>query len=286
MTTPPKISIVTPSLNYGAFIEDAILSVLEQGYPNVEHIIVDGGSKDNTLEVLKRYPHVRWISEPDNGQSDALNKGFRMATGDLVGWLNADEYYFPCSLQAVADFASAHSDADVLYGDSMDVDEEGRILRCKTGHRFFYPILLYYGCYIATDSVFFRRSLFDRRLFIDVNYRIVMDYEYFVRLARSGLRFAYLRRFVGTFRWHSSNVSSDATKRRRERLQVQRTWSQLQLPDAGYDALANTFHFQRILLKIINRNYVRELRVSRSRGENTRWFCLPEAALKCAGLIK
>ena len=102
MNPYPRISIVTPCLNMGAFIEDAIRSVQSQAYPNFEHIIVDACSSDNTLDVLKRYPHLRWVSEKDRGQSDGLNKGFRMATGNIVGWLNADEYYLPGAFHAVA----------------------------------------------------------------------------------------------------------------------------------------------------------------------------------------
>ena len=89
----PKISIVTPSYNSAKFIEDCIQSVLKQNYPNFEHIVIDGGSTDGTVEILKQYPHLKWISEPDEGQSDALNKGFKMAEGDILGWLNADDVY-------------------------------------------------------------------------------------------------------------------------------------------------------------------------------------------------
>src|ERR1700730_6704068 len=103
MVSSPKIYVVTPSLNQGQYIGYAILSVLQQGYENFEHIVVDGCSRDNTLEVLRRYPHLRSISEPDKCQSDALNKGVRMATGDLVGWLNSDGYYFPGALKTIAE---------------------------------------------------------------------------------------------------------------------------------------------------------------------------------------
>ena len=92
-----KISIITPSYNYGRYLGEAIESIARQNYPDVEHIVVDGQSTDDTLEVLQRYahlPHLKWVSEPDEGQTDAINIGFRMATGDVVAWLNADEYYY------------------------------------------------------------------------------------------------------------------------------------------------------------------------------------------------
>src|SRR4029077_16307933 len=129
---------VTPCLNMGAFIEDAICSVQSQGYPNFEHIIIDARSSDNTLEILKRYPHVRWVSEKDRGQSDGLNKGFRMATGDIVGWLNADEYYLPGAFRAIAQAYKAKPQADVFYGDAISVDAQGRLMRTKPAHNFDY----------------------------------------------------------------------------------------------------------------------------------------------------
>ena len=97
---PPLVSVVTPSLNQAAYIEEAILSVREQDYPRIEHIVVDGGSTDGTLEILRRHPHVVWSSEPDEGQADALNKGFARARGTVLGWLNADDRYLPGAVSA------------------------------------------------------------------------------------------------------------------------------------------------------------------------------------------
>jgi len=284
--TSPRISVITPSLNYGRFIEDAILSVAGQNYPSFEHIVVDGGSTDETLATLRRYPHLRWISEPDKGQSDALNKGFRMSTGDLVGWLNADEYYLPGALHAVAEFAAAHPGADVIYGDSIDVDEEGRVRRCTTAHSFVYPLLLYYGCFIQTDATFFRRTLFEQRLLLDIDYRIVMDYEYFVRLARSNKRFHYIKRFLGAFRWHGSNMAfTHPERKRKERLLVQHTWSAMKMPDHGYDTLAQLARLYHVALKVLNGNYRSQLKALRSRGSETRWFQNDEGRKTCATLL-
>ena len=98
----PKITIVTPSFNQGKFIDENIQSVLTQNYPNFEHIIIDGGSIDGTVDILKKYSHLKWVSEPDRGQASALNKGFRMATGDVIGWLNSDDSYLPGTFEVVA----------------------------------------------------------------------------------------------------------------------------------------------------------------------------------------
>jgi glycosyltransferase involved in cell wall biosynthesis len=285
MTCLPKISIVTPSLNQGRFIEDAIQSVAKQAYPNFEHIIVDACSTDETLSVLRSYPHLRWVSEPDGGQSDALNKGFRMSTGELVGWLNADEYYLPGAFEAMAKFALANPATDLFYGDTIFVDEQGRLQRAKKGHRFSFWILLYRRCFISTDAMFFRRRLIEQGFFLDTNYRLVMDFEYFVRLAASGKSFKYLNRLLSSFRWHGSNLSLQAEKGREETLLVQRTWSTIKLPDHGYDALAELGRLYRVALKTLNGNYRTELKILRSRGSETRWFQNDEGRKTCTTLL-
>ncbi len=157
--TFPSLSVVTPSYNAAEFIEDAILSVARQQGIAAEHIVVDGASTDSTLEILQRYPGLQWISERDHGQSDAINKGFLRATGDLVGWLNADDYYLPGGLEAIARAAREHPEADVIYGDCVFVDREGRVLRSKVEHEFDSGILMHFGCYIPSTSTFFRRRL-------------------------------------------------------------------------------------------------------------------------------
>jgi glycosyltransferase involved in cell wall biosynthesis len=286
MNATPRISIVTPCLEMGAFIEDAIRSVQSQGYPNFEHIIIDAGSRDQTLKILEHYPHLRWVSEKDRGQSDGLNKGFRIATGDIVGWLNADEYYLPGAFRAIAQAAEANPRADLFYGDGIETDEQGRVRRTKPAHHFDYGVLLYYGCFIATMSTFFRRRILEQHLFIDIDYRVVMDFEYFVRLANAGKRFQYIPSLIGAFRWTGNNASLQVQKRRQERLRVQRTWSRLRLPDFGYDVLSEVFRAKRVVLKMLNGNYGRELRVLRHAGEFTDWFRSEQGRKTCGALIE
>ncbi len=268
----PRISVVTPSLNQGRFIEHAVLSVARQVYPDVEHIVVDGGSTDETLAVLARYPHLRWISEPDNGQSDAINKGFRIATGDLVVWLNADDYYLPGALQSIGHFAAEHPEVDIIYADCIHTDEDGKLLCLRGGHPFDPDVLLYWGCYIDSNTTFFRRSVVDEGLLLNIEYRVCMDFEYFTRLAGKGKIYGYLRRPVAAFRWHGSNSSLSVERRRTERLLVQRTWSQMKLSPHGYDALARLYRFKRAWLKLLCGTYWAELRMRRFRGEGTYWF--------------
>lgn len=281
----PKISIVTPSFNRAEYLEDAILSVLEQGYPNFEHIVVDGGSCDNTVAVLQRYPHLYWVSEPDKGQSDAINKGFRMASGDLIAWLNDDDYYLPGALDAIGQFATCNSDADVIYGDSLFVDQAGRFLRVKKEHHFAFFTLLYCGCYIQSTATFFRRRLIEGGLALDLTYRVCMDYEYFVRLAATGKTFRYVSRPLGAFRWHESNRSLDAEERRGECLRIRKMWSKLKLPDKAYDTLAYIIWANRIGSKVLNGGYWNELKARRYRGIDTRWFHSRAGGCASGGII-
>lgn len=187
----PKISVVTASLNQAKYIEDAMVSVLEQQYPNFEHIIMDGGSTDETLEILKRYPQVRWISEPDEGQADAINKGFRIASGEIVAWLNADDYYLLNTFMDVAKFFQRNQGFDVFYGQCMFVDENKKNTH-KKDQAFDYGVLLDYGCYVPSTSTFFNRRILYAGHFLDTSYRVTMDYEYFVRLSNVGYRFDFL----------------------------------------------------------------------------------------------
>jgi glycosyltransferase involved in cell wall biosynthesis len=210
----PKISIVTPSFNQGRYIEEALLSVKQQDYPAVEHIVLDGASTDGTVEILRRYSempgwgHLRWISEPDDGQSHALNKGFRMATGDIIGWLNSDDRYHPGCFRAVIDAFSEYPQADIIYGDYMWIDENDRILQLRREIAFNRFVLLYHRVlYIPTTSTFFRRRIFDERNLLDLGLQYAMDYEFFLRLTEKGYRFKHLPNLLADFRWHSQSKS-------------------------------------------------------------------------------
>lgn len=211
----PKISIVTPSFNQSAFVEEMLLSVKEQNYPCVEHIVVDGASTDQTVEILRRYAgtpgwgHLHWISEPDHGQTDALNKGFRMATGNIVGWLNSDDRYRPgCFSMIVQEFAK-HREADVIYGDYTWMDEKGHVKRIRREIEFSEFVLAYHRVlYVASVSTFFRRRLFEEGNWLDDSFEFAMDYEFFLRLVSKGYRFHHLRSVLADFRWHSQSKST------------------------------------------------------------------------------
>jgi glycosyltransferase involved in cell wall biosynthesis len=209
-----RISIITPSLNQGRFIGEAIESVRAQLYPNVEHLIYDGGSSDGTLRILRacddaqEWRHLHWRSEPDAGQSDALNRGLDEAQGDIVGWLNADDRYTDgCFRRVLRAFAEDPS-LDVVYGDVAEIDERGGLRRVRREVEFSRFILMYHHVlYIPTPTVFFRRRVFDagNRLRPDLHY--AMDYEFFLRLSALGYCIRHIPRVLAEFRIHAESKS-------------------------------------------------------------------------------
>jgi glycosyltransferase involved in cell wall biosynthesis len=220
MSSFSKISIVTPSFNQGAFIEEALQSVKDQSHPSLEHIVIDGSSTDTTIPILEKYSkqpgwqHLQWVSEPDQGQSDALNKGFRMATGDIVGWLNSDDRYHPHCFEKIVSAFQVSPDTDIVYGDYNDMDEAGSISRIRREIEFSRFVLSYHRVlYIPTTSTFFRRRIFEEGNWIDTRYHYAMDYEFFLRLAHAGYRFRHIPHLLADFRWHSESKSGSQSKK-------------------------------------------------------------------------
>jgi len=204
----PRVSIVTPSYNQGEFIEETIRSVLLQGYPNLEYIIMDGGSTDGTVEIIRGYEsHLAyWVSEPDEGQTQAINKGFRMCTGDLVAWQNSDDYYLPGAFEKIADAYEAR-EADVYFGHKYNVNRDGHIVRPMCYTPYSLTANVYEGSVIANQSAFWRRELFDRLGYLDQSLHYAMDYEFFLRLGLNGCRFSLVNDFLGCYRAHEGSKS-------------------------------------------------------------------------------
>lgn len=217
------LSIVTPSFNQRAFLLEALESVRQQNHGNVEHLVFDGGSTDGSVELLREYSerpewaHLKWVSERDRGQSDALNKGFRMASGDLIGWLNSDDRYRPGCFDLVKRAETSAPDIDVFYGDYTTIDEEGRLLEVRREIEFSRFVLLYHKVlYVPSTSTFIRRRVFEAGNFLDESFHFAMDYEYFVRLAMKGHKFRHIAGLLADFRWHSSSKSTIGTRRQRQ----------------------------------------------------------------------
>jgi glycosyltransferase involved in cell wall biosynthesis len=262
------ISVLTPSLAYGRFIEDNILSVLGQADVSVQHVVQDAGSTDDTVDVLRRHGGATdWRSEPDAGQSDALNNALQRAKGRWIAWLNADEFYLPSGLAELMRKGDTTS-ADVVYGDSVFVDEQGRLGRLAAQHRFRPRTLRLYGCYIASSSVLFRRSALLPDPW-DVTLKLRMDWDLYLRLASGGARFEKIAYPVGAFRRHESQVSAEPSERHMgEWYRV--AASQGIKPGRGSLGLLMHRGFQ-----LTSGAYVKQLRALGLRGRDLRWFRTP-----------
>lgn len=181
----PRISIVMPSYNQASYLEEAIRSVLSQGYPNLEYIMIDGGSSDASTEIIERYRScfAYAVSEPDRGQTHAVNKGMERATGDVVAFLNSDDLYLPRALHSVARYFTEHPDAEMIYASALRTDAAGKVFERVVAPDFDLERLLR-TCYIRQPAVFMRRSLFDRAGLFDESLRRCMDYDYWLRVSR------------------------------------------------------------------------------------------------------
>jgi len=181
----PLVSIITPSYNQVKYLEDTIQSVIQQDYPNLEYIIVDGGSTDGSPEVIERYQDkfAWWVSESDQGQADAINKGFRKATGEIIAWLNSDDLYLPGTISSAVELFQKNPAAGVIYGDAVSADADGRLLNelhfSSWGTRDFLQFNI-----ICQPAVFMKRSIVEKVGYLDPSYHFFLDHQLWIRLSR------------------------------------------------------------------------------------------------------
>lgn len=179
----PKISIITPSFNQADYLEKNIKSVLEQNYNNFEHIIIDGGSTDNTIKILKKYSHLKWIMEKDNGQGDAINKGLKMVTGEIIGWLNSDDYYIENIFSSVVEYFSDPSTQWIVSGIIVDYFDYG-IKRKVPAKEITYSTLLNKPDIVMQQGAFYRSDILKKVGCLNIKFYMVMDYDLWVRLSK------------------------------------------------------------------------------------------------------
>lgn len=247
----PRISVITPSYNQASFIESTIRSVLLQGYPDLEYIIVDGGSTDGSVDIIGKYEgHLAyWVSEPDRGQTHAINKGFARASGDIIAWLNSDDIYEPNVFRLVAETLDPVGGPYVVFGDCLFVDEQGRSMRFFRGiDRPLYRKLCYWlGWDIPQPTVFVARRVIEKIGPLDESLHLAMDYEWFLRVAQR-YDFAHLGRILARYRVHGEAKSGN-WKEKRELFYkeihpiAQRYW--MNLPLGQYLRVRASYFFSR-----------------------------------------
>lgn len=206
LQNPPLISIVTPSFNQGQYLRKTLDSVLDQGYPRLQFVVQDGGSKDDTVDVLAQYKDRLHHCEmrKDNGQSHAINLGFAHTSGDIMAYLNSDDLLLPGSLHTVAKYFEDHPDVDVVYGHRVIIDQHGDELG-----RWVLPAhdndAMKWADYVPQETMFWRRRIWDKVGGIDDTFRFAMDWDLILRFQDAGAKIKRLGRFLGAFRVHESS---------------------------------------------------------------------------------
>jgi len=205
-----SLSVITPSLNQGRFVERTIQSVLQQKMPGLEYLVQDGGSTDGTIELLKRYEGgLRWVSESDLGQAQAVNRGIQATSGEVIGWLNSDDVYEPGALEIVCEYFESQPDVDVLYGAARQIDPDDRPLGPYYTEEWDLEWLKE-QCFICQPAAFFHRRMVQQHGLLDERLRYCLDYEYWLRLALGGARFVYLPQVLAASRLYTDTKTLGA----------------------------------------------------------------------------
>jgi len=204
MTELPLVSIITPSYNHARYIEATMHSVLTQDYPQIEYIVVDGGSTDGTVELIEGHDKIAWwISEKDKGQTDAINKGFARATGSILAWLNSDDTYEPGAVAAAVNYLQEHPEVGMVYGDCNFINESGKVIGKFNSAQTDLHLLRQGYVHISQQTMFFRADLWKQVGPLDPSFYFAMDYDLWTRIAaRSEIK--YIPQTWANFRLHTS----------------------------------------------------------------------------------
>ncbi|MCL7452195.1 MAG: glycosyltransferase [Anaerolineae bacterium] len=219
----PKVSVVTPSYNQAKYLEETIVSVLDQSYPGLEYVIMDGGSADGSVDIIRKYADrlSYWVSEPDAGQADAINKGIACTTGDIVAYLNSDDVYLPDAVASAVATFQADSELSIVHGDALLVDSTGKVIGRRRGHECdFLESFLDLTNPIVQPSTFVRRKALEEVDGLDTSFHMLMDYDLWARIALRGMKIRHIRVELSLFRVHDesktrSKVVAFAEERRK-----------------------------------------------------------------------
>lgn len=209
MDKNPLVSIITPSYNQARFLETTILSVLNQDYSNLEYIIVDGGSTDGSIDIIRKYEDrlAAWINEPDQGQSEAINKGFGLARGEILAWLNSDDLYYPLAVTEAVDMLLSTPQIGMVYGDTDLIDEKGQVRGKFKAKQTSFQRLMRGGVYIPQPAAFWRAELWNQVGPLDTSFYFAMDYDLWVRFSKVA-EMRYLPHLWASFRIHSAGKTT------------------------------------------------------------------------------
>ena len=209
------VSIVTPTYNRGHFIEKTIRSIKNQNYPYIEHRVVDGLSRDNTVDILKKHEgtyNLKWVSEKDHGCQNAINKGFKMLTGDIYCWLDSDDYYLPGTIEKVVTIFNNHPEVDVVFGDILYIDNNDKVIDYTKSAGYDFDRLLYMGMNLNPQSMFWRKSLHEKLGSLNEQFVRCADYDFFLRIGVVGAKFYHIREALACYRHHEGQLTGSIDK--------------------------------------------------------------------------
>ena len=223
----PLVSIVTPSYNQVQFLEQTIQSVLDQDYPEIEYLVIDGGSTDGSVEIIRKYENhlAYWVSEPDQGQSDAINKGFEASSGSILAWLNSDDLLEPSAVSIAVYFLGKHPDVGMVFGDRVYIDSRNNTIR-SVSMPSFQSWHLRWGAYIPQETAFWRRELFFQVGMLDTGLRNSMDTDLWFRINKVA-RIKHIPAYLGRYRQHAATVTSKTKKRNSSQADQLRGYSKI-----------------------------------------------------------
>ena len=257
----PKISVITPSYNQAQFLERTIKSIIEQDYPNLEYIVCDGGSNDGSVEIIKKYADkiTWWCSEKDKGQSDAINKGLKRATGDIVCWINSDDVLLKGALMEYARMYKENPDCSVYMAQTMRIDENDNVI-------YFHILPKLYPCFykngilnVPQQSWAWKREIFDTIGYINEERHACMDLEFLMRQIRAGYKIAYSQKTIGAIRlYEGTKTSGDNMSGGNNIWERDRKVMKVEFVDFNYQNVSTIARFRYRLIKIVNGIYLKQ----------------------------